>query len=194
MKQLIFLVITGLLFSCATKKEKAVSYKSCNEYFNDLITKQTKPSKNFKVYCTVHYEGKTLLMKGKFNKYGGGTIKFYLPIGAKVATVEKKGEEFCLVEGKDCKRISNPFRKIGISVEKVLTQNFRINQTDSYHCSKDSLIITRPGYSLVYKNGKLKSVLMRNLLITYKSEKEIYIYDMGKPLAKFEIRKIIYER
>ncbi len=194
MKKLAYFLIPFFLVSCATKKDKnSISYKSCDEYFSHILKTQTDKNKAFKVYSYVFVEGKHLLMKGDFNKYGGGTIKFYLPIGKKIATVEKNGNEFCIKEGEDCKRVSNPFRKLGISVEKVLTRNFSLSKNDSYRCEANSLIVEKPGFSLIYKNGKLKNVLLRNLLISYK-ENKIFIYDMGRLVAQFNIKKIIYER
>ncbi|NPA52203.1 MAG: hypothetical protein GXO22_04865 [Aquificae bacterium] len=193
MKKLALLLIPIMITSCAVKKEKKPSYKSCDEYFAQILQKQ-KTKKAFKVYSYVYIDGKHLLMKGDFNEYGGGTMKFYLPIGKKVATVEKNGEEFCIKEDKNCKKVSNPFRKLGISVEKILTQNFMISKNDSYRCnSEDSLIIEKPGFSLIYKDGKLKNVLLKNLLIRYDGN-NIYIYDMGELVAQFKIEKIIYER
>ncbi len=194
MKKLIsILTIAIFITSCAVKKEKALSYKTCDEYFSHILDKQQNKNKPFKVYSYVYVDGKHLLMKGKFNRYGGGTIRFYLPIGAKVATIEKHGEEFCIKEGKNCKKVNNPFRNLGISVEKVLTKNYSISKTDTYRCSDNSLIVEKPGFSLVYKDGKLKNVLLSNILIRYE-ENQIFIYDMGQLIAQFEIKKIVYER
>ncbi len=194
MRVLSVLVSGILLFSCAVKKEKVSQFKTCEDMFNYVVENQKKQSSGFKVYSYVSFEGKTLLMKGKFNKYGGGTIKFYLPIGKKVATLKKEGEEFCIEKEGRCKRVENPFRRIGISIEKLITRKFNVSSYDKYSCIDNRLLVNKPGFSLVYEDGKLKNVLIRNLLINYKSDKEIYIYDTGKLLAKFRISKILYER
>ncbi len=193
MKVLAVIILGVFLFSCATKKERVNKY-SCEDIFNQIVQTQEEKNEDFQVYSYVYFEGKTVLMKGKFNRYGGGTIKFYLPIGKKVATVKKNGEDFCLKEGSECKRIQNPFRKIGISVEKLITKRFNVSKFDRYTCNGNSLMINKPGFSLVYKNGKLRNVLIKNILINYKSDKEIYVYDTGKLIARFKISKIVYER
>jgi len=110
--KILAVIISGIfLFSCATKKERVNEY-SCEDIFNQIVQTQKEKNKDFRVYSYVHFEGKTVLMKGKFNRYGGGTIKFYLPIGKKVATVKKNGEDFCLKEGSECRRIQNPFKEV----------------------------------------------------------------------------------